>query len=151
MKQSLEMPTILIVDDSPSDRKLAIMAFQQAEIHNPIRELVDGDDLMNYLLRKGPYEALSEQQPVVILLDLNMPRMNGLEALAQIKSNPALQSIPVIMLTTSKSDEDIVRSYKLGVNSFVTKPVHFDDFLAAIRKLGEYWLELVALPDRFKH
>jgi len=148
MIQTNVLPTIIVCDDSPSDRKLVIMAFQKAMIRNPILEIGDGEELMDYLLRQGRHKDRNlSHNPHVILLDLNMPRKNGLEVLSEIKSNPKLQSIPIIMLTTSKADEDVIRSYKLGVNSFVTKPVHLEEFMEAIRKLGQFWLELVALPD----
>jgi CheY-like chemotaxis protein len=138
---------IIVADDSPADRKLTIMAFQKALLHNPIHEVRDGEELMNYLRRRGSYaERPAEHEACLILLDLNMPRKSGLEALEEIKGDPALRHIPVIVLTTSKAEEDIVRSYKLGVNSFITKPVNFDEFIEAIRKLGQYWLELVSLP-----
>lgn len=147
MIESKSMPVIVVADDNPADRKLTTLAFRKALLRNPIHEVKDGEELMNYLRRRGAYADLPrERDPCLILLDLNMPRMNGLEALAEIKRDPALLHIPVIMLTTSKADEDIVHSYKLGVNSFISKPVHFDEFLDAIHKLGQYWLELVALP-----
>ena len=148
MTPSKGLPVILIADDNLADRLLAIEAFRQARLHNPIHEVVDGEDLMDYLLRRGKYaDKPLLADPVIILLDINMPKKNGLEALREIKSNPKLQSIPVIMLTTSSAEKDIVRSYDLGVNSFVTKPVDFPEFLEAIKQLGEYWLELVALPE----
>jgi CheY-like chemotaxis protein len=140
-------PVIVLADDSAADRKLTTMALQRALLRNPIREVRDGEELMDYLRRRGQYAAVPvESEPCLVLLDINMPKKSGLEALAEIKGDPQLRHIPVIMLTTSKAEEDIVRSYQLGVNSFVTKPVNFDEFLDAIRKLGQYWLELVALP-----
>lgn len=147
MTRTPKIPVIIVADDTPADRKLTVMAFQKALLRNPIHEVRDGEELLNYLRREGDYANLpADHDPCLILLDLNMPRKSGLEALEEIKGDPALRHIPVIILTTSNAEEDIVRSYQLGVNSFITKPVHFDEFLEAIRKLGQYWLELVALP-----
>jgi CheY-like chemotaxis protein len=147
MTESRTTPVIVVADDSAADRKLTTMAFRNALLHNPIHEVKDGEELMEYLRREGSYATTrADHDPCLILLDLNMPRKSGLEALAEIKGDPLLRHIPVIILTTSKAEEDIVRSYQLGVNSFITKPVHFDEFLQAIQKLGQYWLELVALP-----
>jgi two-component system response regulator len=146
MSETRKTPVIVVADDSPADRKLTVMAFRNALLHNPIHEVKDGEELMQYLRREGAYAGKRTDEPCLILLDLNMPRKSGLEALAEIKGDAQLRHIPVIILTTSKAEEDIVHSYQLGVNSFITKPVHFDEFLQAIRKLGQYWLELVALP-----
>ncbi|HXG28791.1 MAG TPA: response regulator [Nevskiales bacterium] len=147
MSEPRKTPVIVVADDTAADRKLTVMAFRNALLHNPIHEVKDGEELMHYLRREGAYAGKRvDHEPCLILLDLNMPRKSGLEALAEIKGDPLLRHIPVIILTTSKAEEDIVRSYQLGVNSFITKPVHFDEFLLAIRKLGQYWLELVALP-----
>lgn len=148
MNKDKDPGVVLIADDSAPDRKLTAMAFYRAGIPNPIREVENGEELMDYLHHRGQYKDLPRpQDPILILLDLNMPRKNGLEALQEIKSDPKLRGIPIVMLTTSQADEDIVRSYDLGVNSFVTKPIHFDEFLEAIRKLGDFWLRLVELPQ----
>jgi CheY-like chemotaxis protein len=147
MTESSHTPIIVLADDSAADRKLTTMALHKALLRNPIHEVKDGEELMDYLRRRGRYADVPvEDKPCLVLLDINMPRKSGLEALEEIKGDAQLRHIPVIMLTTSKAEEDIVRSYQLGVNSFVTKPVNFDEFLDAIRKLGQYWLELVALP-----
>jgi CheY-like chemotaxis protein len=147
MSEPRKTPVIVVADDTAADRKLTVMAFRNALLHNTIHEVKDGEELMQYLRREGTYaDKRVDHEPCLILLDLNMPRKSGLEALAEIKGDPQLRHIPVIILTTSKAEEDIVRSYQLGVNSFITKPVHFEEFLQAIRKLGQYWLELVALP-----
>lgn len=142
-----EMPVIVIADDSHADRKLAVTAFQQARLKNPIQEIHDGQELMDFLRRKGKFSDTPDTSaPLVILLDINMPRMSGLEALAEIKSDPTLRRTPVIMLTTSQAEMDVVQSYDLGVNSFITKPVGFPEFLAVVGKLGHYWLKLVEVP-----
>jgi CheY-like chemotaxis protein len=147
MSDKKSPPVIVIADDSEADRRLAIMAFKRTAIQNPVVEVEDGEQLMEYLLRRGRYAGLPRSpEPILILLDINMPRKTGLEALAEIRANPDLRGVPIVMLTTSKADEDIVRSYDLGVNSFVTKPVHFEEFVEAIRKLGDFWLRLVELP-----
>jgi CheY-like chemotaxis protein len=126
---------------------LAVTALRKARLNNPIQEIEDGEELMDFLLQKGKYAGTSSaSSPMVILLDLNMPKKSGLEALAEIKANPKLRRIPVVILTTSEAESDMMRSYDLGVNSFITKPVNFPDFLETMKQLGEYWLELVAVP-----
>jgi CheY-like chemotaxis protein len=106
----------------------------------------DGEQLMNYLHRRGKYDTDNAPRPGLILLDLNMPRKDGREALREIKSDPVLRSIPVVVLTTSKAEEDICRTYDLGVNSFITKPVTFEGLVAVMKGIGRYWLEIVELP-----
>ena len=147
MNETNSMPVVLVADDSITDRKLTVEAFKQAHLTNPIHEVKDGEELMDYLLRRARYAgADSAARPVLILLDLNMPRKNGLEALNEIKNCPDLKGIPVILLTTSAAERDIASSYDLGANSYITKPLNFDDFLGVVKQLGEYWLELVSLP-----
>lgn len=147
MNSNLKQRPIVIADDNAADRKLAMTAFGQAGVTNPIHEVKDGDELMDYLLRRGHHaKRTPSPNPCLILLDLNMPRKNGLEALAEIKSDARLRQIPVVMLTTSKAEWDIVQSYKLGVNSFITKPMDFNEFSQAMQALGDYWLELVSIP-----
>ncbi|NNM32461.1 MAG: response regulator, partial [Gemmatimonadetes bacterium] len=119
--------TILMADDDPDDRLMAQEALEEARLTNEIRFVSDGEELMDYLHRRNAYaDPASSPRPGLILLDLNMPRMDGREALTEIKSDPRLRSIPVVMLTTSQAHADIVRSYDLGVNSFITKPVTFE-------------------------
>ena len=148
MSQANELPTVVIVDDNSADRMLAVTALHRSRLKNPILEFGNGEELMDYLLRRGPYTDVPNHKPLVILLDINMPVKNGLEALKEIKENPDLRNIPVIVLTTSSDERDIVRSYDLGVNSFITKPVCFPDFLEVMRQVGQYWLELVSVPNR---
>src|SRR5581483_2871754 len=141
------LPAVLIVDDNPVDRLLATTAFRKAEVANPVVELTDGDELMEYLLRSGRYASRGEPSgAMVILLDINMPRKTGLEALAEIKAHPELKRIPVIMLTTSDAERDIVRSYGLGANAFITKPIGFTEFLDVVKNLARFWLSSVTLP-----
>ena len=138
---------ILLADDDADDRMLAREALAESRLANELRTVEDGEELMAYLTRRGRYAdpALSPR-PGLILLDLNMPRKDGREALREIKANPALRQIPVVILTTSKAEEDIYRSYDLGVNSFISKPVSFEGLVAVMRTLGRYWFEIVELP-----
>jgi CheY-like chemotaxis protein len=140
--------TILMADDDEDDRVLAADALKDARLANEMRFAVDGEDLMEYLRGEGRYASVDVEAPWpgLILLDLNMPRKDGREALAEIKADPVLRRIPVVALTTSRAEEDIVRTYDLGVNSFISKPVTFDGLVAAMRTLTHYWFDLVELP-----
>lgn len=138
---------ILIAEDDEDDRLLIKDAFEESRLRNPIEFVVDGVELMDYLHRRSNYEHLKDTPlPGLILLDLNMPRKDGRTALTEIKESPKLRNIPVTILTTSKSEEDVFRSYGLGVNSFITKPVTFDGLVEVIKVLTHYWIEIVALP-----
>jgi CheY-like chemotaxis protein len=141
--------TILMADDDEEDRDLTRDALEDARLANQMRFVVDGQDLMDYLRRQGRYAdpQVDAPRPGIILLDLNMPRKDGREALAEIKADEALRRIPVVVLTTSKDDEDVVSSYDLGVNSFITKPVTFAGLVEAMRTWTRYWFEVVELPD----
>jgi CheY-like chemotaxis protein len=141
--------TILICDDDEDDRMLTQQALAEAHIANDLKFVEDGEDLLDYLNQRGKYagEFGLAPRPGLILLDLNMPKMDGRTALQTIKSDPMLNDIPVVVLSTSSLDEDIVRSYKLGVNSFITKPVTFTGLVDAMHVLGRYWLEIVELPS----
>jgi CheY-like chemotaxis protein len=138
--------TILMADDDADDRQLTQEALAEARLANPLRFVVDGEDLMDYLRRRGAYSEGDAPRPGVILLDLNMPKMDGREALAEIKSDPELRDLPVVVLTTSKSEEDVFRTYDLGANSFITKPVTFAGLVEVVKDFGRYWFELVELP-----
>jgi len=148
MKNQNESVIILLADDDPDDRMLTSRALKKNRLANEIRTVNDGEELMDYLLHRGAYadEAFAPR-PGLILLDLNMPRKDGREALLEIKSEESLRRIPVIVLTTSEAEQDILRSYDLGVNAFVTKPVTFEGLAEAIRALGEFWFEIVKLPN----
>ncbi len=147
--ESRETIVILIAEDDPDDRMLTIRALQQNRLANDIKWVEDGEELMDYLHRRGAYaDDGSAPRPGLILLDLNMPRMDGREALQAIKADPELRRIPVVVLTTSRAEQDIVQSYDLGVNAFVTKPVTFVELANAIRVLGNFWFEIVKLPPR---
>lgn len=139
---------ILMADDDADDRLLAERALREYRLNNDIRFVEDGEELMDYLYRRGKYSAPgSAPVPGLILLDLNMPRKDGREALAEIKRDPVLHSIPVVVLTTSKAEEDIVRAYDLGVNSYITKPVSFQGLVDVMKTLSIYWFEIVKLPN----
>lgn len=138
---------ILIADDDADDRLLIADAFKEAHLNNPVDFVEDGVELLEFLKRQGKYEALVDQAlPGIILLDLNMPRLDGRGALQEIRRDPDLKKIPVVVLTTSQSEEDIVRSYDLGVNSYITKPVTFDGLVNVVQVLNKYWIQIVALP-----
>jgi len=147
MKNDKDAVIILMADDDPDDRLMAREALEEARLVNELRFVEDGEQLLDYLKRRGRFaEPDAAPRPGLILLDLNMPRKSGREALAEIKADPELRSIPVVVLTTSKAEEDILRSYDLGVNSFITKPVTFDGLVEVMRSLARYWFEIVALP-----
>ncbi len=138
---------ILMADDDPEDRLLAEDALEEAKVQNELHFVVDGEQLMDYLYRRNGYEHLADKPlPGLILLDLNMPKKDGREALKEIKSDPKLKKIPVVVLTTSSAEIDIVRTYDLGVNSFVTKPVTFEGLVDVMRTLSDYWFKIVLLP-----
>ena len=148
MSRSKRPITILLVDDDEEDLQMTQEALLESRLGNDLRTTHDGEELMDYLLRRGQYaDAADSPKPGLILLDLNMPRKDGREALAEIKANPDLRKIPVIVLTTSKAEEDIFRTYDLGVNSFITKPVTFSGLVEAMRVVSHYWFEIVALPN----
>ena len=140
--------TILICDDDEDDRLLTKEALEQAHISNSLRFVEDGEQLLDYLYQRGAYagETGAAPRPGLILLDLNMPKLSGREALAIIKGDKTLRDIPIVVLSTSQLDEDISRSYQLGVNSFISKPVTFSGLVDAMHVLGRYWLEIVELP-----
>ena len=139
--------TILMADDDPDDRMLTQEALTENRLANDLHFVEDGEELIDFLKRKGKYQGLDVPRPGLILLDLNMPKKDGREALSEIKADPELRSIPVIVLTTSKAEEDIVKSYDLGVSSFISKPVTFDDLVRVAKAIGEYWFGIVILPD----
>ena len=147
MKNEPKMITILLADDDTDDRQLTQDAFAENRLANILHCVEDGEELMDYLNRRGKYESLrGATLPGLILLDLNMPRKDGREALKEIKADPELRRIPIVVLTTSKAEEDIVRTYDLGVNSYVTKPVTFKSLVELIKILGRYWFEVGELP-----
>ena len=147
MKKNGSPITILMADDDQDDCLLVKDAFKESRLANDLRFVEDGEDLLDYLYHRGKHAGVSSSpRPGLILLDLNMPRKDGREALRDIKSDPDLRSIPVVVLTTSKQEEDIYRSYNLGASSFITKPVTFEGLVEVMKSLGKYWLEIVELP-----
>jgi len=141
--------TILMADDDEDDRMMTREALEEAKLANDIRFVVDGEELLDYLYRRGDYaDPEKAPRPGLILLDLNMPRKDGREALREIKADPDLRQIPIVVLTTSKVEEDIYRSYDLGVNSFITKPVSFEGLVFVITTLAQYWFQIVQLPPQ---
>ncbi len=140
---------ILMADDDADDRLMAEKAFQAARLENGLRFVNDGEELMDYLLHRGQFSDESlHPLPGLILLDLNMPRKDGREVLQEIKAHPLLHHIPVVILTTSAAETDILRSYDLGVNSFITKPVTIQGLMDAMKLMTNYWFQLVKLPNR---
>ena len=138
---------ILLADDDEEDRMLAADALAESRVVNDLRCVEDGDELLDYLYQRGRYtDPATAPPPGLILLDLNMPRKDGREALREIKNDPDLRRIPVVVLTTSKAEEDIYRTYDLGANSFITKPVSFEGLVSVMRDIGRYWIEIVELP-----
>jgi CheY-like chemotaxis protein len=148
MKKDGEMITILVAEDDPDDREMIKEAMMECRLANEIDFVEDGEQLVDYVYRRGAFANLTTKRlPGLILLDLNMPRKDGREALKEIKADPSLRSIPVVVLTTSKAEEDILRTYDLGVNSYITKPVSFASLVETIKVLGKYWFEIVELPS----
>jgi len=147
IRNERESIVILIADDDPDDCLLSEMAMKESRVVNELRFVHDGEELMDYLRHKGKYaDPESAPRPGVILLDLNMPRKDGREALREIKADPELRRTPVIILTTSRAEEDILKSYDLGVSSFIVKPVAFESLIEVMNTLGKYWIDIVELP-----
>jgi CheY-like chemotaxis protein len=141
--------TILLADDDEEDRELARDALQDWRLANEMKFVTDGQDLLDYLRRQGRWAdpSIDAPRPGIILLDLNMPKKDGREALAEIKADERLRGIPVVVLTTSKDESDVLSTYDLGVSSFITKPVTFAGLVEVMRTWTRYWFELVELPD----
>ena len=147
MKGRRTSVTILMADDDEDDCMLAREALVESRLANDLHFVRDGEELMDYLYRRGRYvEPESSPRPGLILLDLNMPKKDWREALQEIKANVQLRHIPIVVLTTSKAEEDIYRSYDLGANSFITKPVTFAALVEVMKTIGKYWFEIVELP-----
>ena len=143
-----EPVNILMADDDPDDRMMAEKALRESRLTNGLLFVENGEELMDYLHHRGQYaDAALYPLPGLILLDLNMPKKDGREALAEIKADPVLRRIPVVVLTTSTAERDILRSYDLGVNSYITKPVTFQGLAEALKIVNQYWFQLVRLPN----
>lgn len=140
---------ILLAEDSPADQELTRRALKDGKVRNDLRIAHDGEEALDYLLHRAKYkDAKSFPRPDLILLDLNMPKLDGRQVLDEIKKNSELKTIPVVVLTTSKQEEDVIRSYNLGVNSYITKPVDMKQFQEVITSLSNYWFEIVVLPSK---
>ena len=148
MRDQAKRVTILMADDDDEDYMLTADALREALVANPLYRVKDGEELMEYLLLQGRYSSRAEAPlPSLILLDLNMPKKDGREALKEIESHAHLRQIPVVVLTSSDAKEDVAQCYAIGANSYIKKPVNFDGLVKALRALGQYWFEIVELPD----
>lgn len=134
-----ELRRILLAEDSPNDIELTLAALAEHRLVNQVDVVRDGAEALDYLYQRGGYSARSSGNPAVLLLDLKMPKVSGLQVLETMKRDPHLRTIPVVMLTSSREEADLVTSYELGVNAYVVKPVEFSDFMAAVRQLGGFW------------
>jgi len=143
-----EVKRILIVDDSPKDVELVIAALAEKNLANEVDVAEDGEEALDYLYKRGKFIDRENSNPTVILLDIKMPKMNGIEVLKHIRSVPEFKMIPVIMVTSSHEERDLVESYKLGANSYVVKPVDIVQFIDAIKTLGQYWVVINQLPPK---
>jgi CheY-like chemotaxis protein len=134
-----KMKRILLAEDNENDVELTLNALKECRLSNEVEVVHDGAEALDYIYQRGKYSGRADGLPCVVLLDLKMPRVDGHEVLRQIKADPAVQHIPVVMLTSSREEKDVVRSYDLGVNAFVVKPVDFDQFIKAVHALGMFW------------
>ena len=137
---------ILLVEDNPDDVELTLHALKKNNIVNPVKIVRDGQEALDYLYHKGKYESMDYDLPNVILLDLKLPKVDGIEVLQRIKSDRKTKLIPVVVLTSSKEESDLLRSYDLGVNSYIRKPVDFDQFVDTVRQIGFYWMLINEQP-----
>ena len=138
--------SILLAEDSPADAEMAIDALREAHLANPIVHVQDGIEAMDYLLRRGKFADRPEGLPAVLLLDIKMPRMDGLEVLREIRSHDKLKTLPIVVLTSSREESDLARSWDLGVNAYVVKPVDSEQFFHAVKTLGRFWAVLNETP-----
>lgn len=143
----MKLKTILLAEDNPMDVELTLEALSENNLANNVVVVKDGVEAMEYLNAEGPYENRPEGNPAVLLLDIKMPRMNGMEVLTAIRANDKLRSIPVVMLTSSREEPDLKKCYELGVNAYVVKPVAFKEFLEAVKHIGIFWALLNELPQ----
>jgi CheY-like chemotaxis protein len=139
---------ILLVEDDLNDVELTLSALAENHLANEVLVARDGEEALDYLYRRGAYASREEANPIVVLLDLKLPKVDGMEVLRRVKSDPALKTIPVVMLTSSREEQDLVRSYDLGTNGYVVKPVDFHEFVEAVRELGLFWTVVNHPPPR---
>lgn len=147
MTKQMQQVEILLAEDSDHDAEMTIHALKKIGIINEIVRVCDGQQALDYLFRQGEFAGHNGSLPKFIMLDLKMPRVDGIEVLKQLKANPVLRLIPIVMLTSSAEEQDIVRSYELGVNSYIVKPVEFEKFVAEVSRLGFYWSIMNLVPD----
>jgi len=141
-----QIKRILLVEDNAKDIELSLAAFEEQKLANEVVVTRNGAEALDYLYRRGPFAARPEGQPAVVLLDLKMPKVDGMEVLRQVKSDPNLKTLPIVMLTSSREEKDLVRSYQLGVNAYVVKPIDFRQLLDAVKQLGLFWAVLDEAP-----
>ncbi|PPU96719.1 two-component system response regulator [Xanthomonas populi] len=139
--------TILLAEDSPADAEMAVDALREARLANPIVHVEDGVETMDYLLRRGAFADREEGLPAVLLLDIKMPRLDGLEVLKQVRSDETLKRLPIVILSSSREESDLARSWDLGVNAYVVKPVDVDQFFNAVKTLGTFWAVINQGPE----
>jgi CheY-like chemotaxis protein len=142
-----ELRTILLVEDNPKDVELTLEAIAENNLANRVTVVNDGVEALEYLQFRGKYKLRKKGYPAVILLDIKMPRMDGIEALLAIRNDPALKTLPIVMLTSSREEPDLKKCYELGVNAYVVKPVDFKEFMAAIKQIGIFWAIINELPS----
>jgi len=145
VRKVIQSVEILMAEDDPEDQMLVRTAFEEAHLANKLRIVSNGEELMDYLNARGEYQEMPT--PDLLLVDLNMPRKDGREAIREIKTDPALQHIPIIVLTTSAAEEDILASYRLGVSTYIRKPVTFEKLLDVVKTFSKYWFEIAELPN----
>jgi CheY-like chemotaxis protein len=141
-----ELARILLVEDSKNDKDLTVAALSESGLANELVWVKDGQDALDYIYREGAYAQRPEGHPAVVLLDLKMPRVDGLQVLAKVKGDPNIKTIPIVVLTSSNEESDVIRSYRLGVNAYVVKPVGFEEFVSALKDLGVFWAVLNRPP-----
>ena len=142
-----DIRTILLVEDSPADAEMSIDALREAKLANPVVHVEDGVEALDYLFRRGAFTDLAGELPAVVLLDIKMPRMDGLEVLRRMREDEHLKRVPVVILSSSREESDLARSWDLGVNAYVVKPVDVSQFFEAVRTLGQFWAVLNEAPD----
>ena len=141
-----ELKRILLAEDNPDDVELTLAALNEHQLVNEVAVVRDGAEALDYLYGRGAYRDRADGRPAVVLLDLKMPKVDGLEVLRTLKADAAMRTIPVVMLTSSREEQDLVESYRLGVNAYVVKPVNFGEFIDAVKSLGLFWAVLNELP-----